>query len=71
MINKLSVLPMGGARVKFVCPECLVVPEEAVGAQNRAELVYLWICPQCQKLLAEWLTIQERDRELLDLAKRV
>jgi hypothetical protein len=71
MIDGLMGLPTSKGPVVFVCRTCGVPPEHAFGAQNKAQLVYLLICPKCQKILGEWLTIQNREDELRDFATKV
>lgn len=57
--------------VIFVCPRCLIVPDQAFGSQNTDQLVRVLICPKCGHVLAEWATIEERDKELSDFSKKV
>ena len=71
MIHELAGIK-SGEKVIFVCPGCGRPPEEAYGAQNTDQLVYVWMCWRCGgKTLAEWLTIEERDQQLLEFAHRV
>jgi transcription initiation factor IIE alpha subunit len=71
MIYKVGGIQRNDKTVVFVCPECLVVPDQAYGAQNKEQLVHIWICPKCNQVLAEWETTEQRDAELTDLAKKV
>ena len=72
MIHDLAGIKVKDGKVIFVCPNCRRPPEEGIGAQNKDELVYVWICWNCgARTLAEWLTLADRDSELRDFAKRV
>lgn len=72
MIDGLMALPKNG-RVTFVCSKCGSIPENAYGAQNRDQLVYMLVCSnlKCNRVLGEWVTAAERDEELRAFAKRV
>ena len=71
MIDGLTGFPTEKGTVVFVCGKCGIPPENAFGAQNKDQLVYLLICPRCQKTLGEWLTVQDRENELRDFAKKL
>jgi hypothetical protein len=71
MIHELAGIKSGD-KVIFVCPSCRRPPEAAYGAQNKDQLVYVWICWRCGgRTLAEWLTTGDREKELRDFAQRV
>jgi len=71
MIDGLAGFPTDKGTVVFVCGKCRMPPMQAFGAQNKDQLVHLLICPKCQRTLGEWSTIQERENELRDFAKKV
>lgn len=71
MIEGLGGVKNEKGTVVFVCSKCRAFPEQAYGAQNRDQLAYLLICPQCARILGEWATIEDRDRELREFAKLV
>jgi hypothetical protein len=43
----------------------------APGVSDKAELRHLLICPVCQTTLGEWLTIEDRERELKAMADKL
>jgi hypothetical protein len=69
-INSLLVLRTKTG-VGFVCPKCRVAGFEALGATDRGALFHLLICSRCGETLGEWESIEEREKELLDFAKRL
>ncbi|HXP69805.1 MAG TPA: hypothetical protein VOA88_11020 [Candidatus Dormibacteraeota bacterium] len=71
MIDGLAGIKSGKGTVVFVCSKCRVVPDNALGAQNKGELVYMLICSKCGAALAEWDTIEAREKELREFAKKV
>lgn len=71
MIYELAGVQHDDKTVVFICPQCLVVPNQALGAQNREQLVYAWICPVCNRTLAEWVELEERENELRAFAAKV
>lgn len=71
MIDGLMGLPTSKGTVIFVCGKCLLPPEQAFGAQNKNQLVYLLVCGKCQRILGEWASTQERDDELRAFATKV
>jgi len=71
MIDGLKGLPTAKNTVVFVCAKCGIPPENAFGSQNKDQLVYLLICPKCQKTLGEWLTVQNREEEFRAFARKV
>ena len=71
MIDGLAGVKNYKGTVVFVCSQCGVAPDQAYGAQNMDQLAYMLVCPKCTRILGEWATIEERDRELRDFAKRV
>lgn len=71
MIHDLAGIKSGD-KVIFVCPKCGRPPEPAMGAANKDQLVYVWLCWRCGGLtLGEWASIEERDNELRGFAERV
>ena len=71
MIDGLAGIKNYKGTVIFVCSRCGVAPDEAHGAQNTDQLVYILICPKCTRILGEWATLEERDTELREFAKTV
>jgi hypothetical protein len=55
----------------FVCGKCGAFPEQAYGAQNKDQLAYVLLCAKCGRVFGEWLTIEARDNDLREFAKRV
>jgi len=70
MIDGLLGAKTDGGNVVFLCQKCRVVPDNATGAQNKDDLVYLLACPRCKRTLGEWPTARDRDDELRALADR-
>jgi hypothetical protein len=68
-IHRLTATKAGDDTV-FSCPACRIPGEYAYGAVNKAEMVHLFICPRCQTTLAEWAAIDDRTRELKELADK-
>jgi hypothetical protein len=68
-IHRLTVVKRGSGTV-FSCPDCNIPGMAAYGAANKAEMVFLLICPKCQITLAEWSTVDARGRELKEFAER-
>ncbi len=48
MINGLAGIKQDTGAVVVVCTKCRAIPDNALGAQNRAELVYMLVCPKMQ-----------------------
>ena len=69
-IDQLTAIKSKGG-VTFVCAKCQAPGMAALGATDRADLRHLLICPICQATLGEWLTIEERERELKALADKL
>ena len=69
-IYSLNVMKIGDRSV-FICPKCKAPGMDALGAQNRDQLVYLLLCGKCFDTLAEWMTPEERYTELRQLAARL
>jgi hypothetical protein len=57
--------------VVFVCGKCGSFPEQAYGAQNKDQLAYVLLCAKCGRVFGEWATIEARDNDLREFAKRV
>jgi hypothetical protein len=55
----------------FSCPTCKIPAMDAIGANDKAELRHLLICPGCHKTLGEWSTIAERQNELSAFAAKI
>jgi hypothetical protein len=72
MIHDLAVIRVKDGKTIFVCPNCKKVPPDAYGAQNKDELVYVWICWQCGgQTLAEWPTLADKEKELREFARHL
>jgi hypothetical protein len=71
MIDGLAGTKNGKGTVVFVCEKCRVIPDAALGAQDKGELVYMLVCPKCGATLGEWDTIDAKDEELRGFATRV
>ncbi len=55
----------------FVCSNCKVPGLAAMGATDKAQLRHLLVCPKCSIMMGEWLTIEDRDRELKAFADKL
>jgi hypothetical protein len=72
MIHTLAVIEAKDDKVIFVCPKCKKVPPDANGAQNKDQLVYVWICWECGgQTLAEWPTLAAKEQELREFASHL
>jgi len=71
MIDGLAGIKSGKGTVVFVCAKCRLIPGSALGAQDREKLVYMLVCTKCGATLAEWMTIEEREKELREFARKV
>jgi hypothetical protein len=71
MIDGLAGVKNDKGTVVFVCSKCRTFPDQAYGAQNKDQLAYILMCPKCGRIFGEWTTIEERDNELREFAKRV
>jgi hypothetical protein len=71
MIDGLAGVKSGRGTVIFVRGKCRTSPNDALGAQNKGELVYMLVCPKCSATLGEWDTLEARDKELRDFATKV
>ena len=71
MIDGLAGVKNDKGTVVFVCSKCGVFPDQAYGAQNKDQLAYILMCSKCGRIFGEWTTIEERDKELREFAKRV
>jgi len=71
MIDGLAGIKSGKGTVMFVCAKCRLVPDHAIGAQNKSELVYMFVYRKCGATLGEWDTLEARGQELRDFAAKV
>jgi NMD protein affecting ribosome stability and mRNA decay len=71
MLDELMVSPTDSGTYIFLCAKCRALPEYAFGAKNKGELVYILVCSNCTHILGQWATIEERDRELREFAKKI
>ncbi len=71
MIDGLAGVKNSVGRIVFVRSKCRTYPDDAYGAPNAEQLVYLLVCSKCGRTLGEWISIEERQRELRDFARRV
>jgi hypothetical protein len=67
---------LGGVRnsagiIVFVSSKCRAFPDHAYGALDEAQLVYMLVCPKCGRTVGEWISIEEREKELREFTKRV
>jgi hypothetical protein len=69
MIEGLKGSPTDSGTIIFMCVKCKVRPENAFGARDKDQLVYVLICPNCSRILGEWASVEERDSELREVAK--
>jgi hypothetical protein len=69
MIEGLKGTPTDSGTIIFMCVNCKVRPENAFGARDKDQLVYILICPNCNHILGEWTSVEERDSELREVAK--
>ena len=69
-IDQLTATKSKGG-ITFICAKCQAPGMAARGATDKAELCHLLICPVCQTTLGEWLTIEDRERELKALADKL
>jgi hypothetical protein len=68
MLDELMVSPTDSGTYIFLCR---ALPDYAFGAKNKGELVYILVCSNCTHILGQWATIEERDRELREFAKKI
>jgi len=71
MIDGLLGVKTVEGQVLFFCKKCQQVAEAATGATDKADLVYMLICPNCQHTLGEWITQAEQDAELRAFREKV
>ena len=55
----------------FVCPACKAPTMPTLGVTDRPDLRHLLICSKCFRTLGEWLTLDERDKEMRDFAAKL
>ena len=71
MLDGLMGVKNEKGTIVFVCGKCGRFPEQAYGAQNKDQLAYVLMCGKCGRVFGEWTTIEARDNELQDFAKKV
>ena len=71
MIDGLAGVKNSSGTIVFVCSKCRTYPDHAYGAPNKDQLVYMLVCPKCGRTLGEWVSIEAREKELREFAKRV
>jgi hypothetical protein len=71
MVDGLGGVKNDKGTVVFVCGKCGSFPEQAYGAQNTDQLVHILMCTKHGRVFGEWATIEARDNELREFAKRV
>ncbi|HXA76814.1 MAG TPA: hypothetical protein VNV41_06735 [Candidatus Acidoferrales bacterium] len=71
MIDGLAGVRNSAGTIVFVCFKCRTYPDHAYGAPNKEQLVYMLVCSKCGRTLGEWISIEEREKELLQFAGRV
>jgi hypothetical protein len=55
----------------FACSNCQTPGVEAKGASDQRQLQYLLICPKCSRTLGEWVSAEQRDKELREFAAKL
>jgi hypothetical protein len=70
MLYDLTVIKSKGGTT-FVCGFCNVPGVPALGATDKAELRHLLICSKCSRTMGEWLTLEDREKELGDFAAKL
>ncbi len=55
----------------FVCPTCHLPGIAAFGATDKLQLRHLLLCPKCSQTLGEWLSIEDRDKELKEFSDKL
>ncbi len=56
----------------FSCdPNAGPTPTMHMAHRNADQLVYMLVCSKCGRTLGEWISAEEREKELRDFAKRV
>ena len=71
MIDGLMGLPSSKGTVIFVCGKCGSLPVQAFGANDKKQLVHLYVCPKCLWILGEWPSVEVRNAELQEFAAKV
>ena len=71
MIDGLAGVKNSAGTIVFVCSKCRTYPDHAYGAPNADQLVYMLVCSKCGRTLGEWISAEEREKELREFAKRV
>ena len=71
MIDGLMGIKTNTGTVVFVCGKCGIPPENMYGAQNKDQLAYVLMCAKCGRVVGEWTSTEEREKELRDFAGKV
>jgi len=71
MTRHLLTAIQGARGVTFGCSKCQAPGVTAAGGTDDGKVRHLLICPTCRTTLSEWLTQEDRDRELAILAEKV
>jgi hypothetical protein len=71
MIDGLAGVKNSAGTIVFVCSKCRTYPDHAYGAPNKDQLVYMLVCQKCSRTLGEWVSTEQREKELREFAKRV
>jgi hypothetical protein len=71
MIDGLAGVKNSAGTIVFVCSKCRTYPDHACGAPNKDQLVYMLVCQKCGRTLGEWVSTEQREKELREFAKRV
>ncbi len=71
MIDGLAGVKNSAGTIVFVCSKCRTYPDQAYGAANKDQLVYMLVCLKCGRTLGEWVSPESRETELREFAKGV
>lgn len=69
-MENLTALRNPQGKIMFISECCKLPPQSAFGAANKDQLVHMLVCPKCQRIVGEWITLEERDGELKKFAER-
>jgi hypothetical protein len=67
--DKSIQLTVSGQSLKGAWQE--INHDHAYGAPNKDQLVYMLVCQKCGRTLGEWVSTEQREKELREFAKRV